>query len=50
MAYRIEAVFGGSMDLWTRLQMNYQNWLAAEKIRNLKLKKYTPSSGQHGHV
>ena len=48
MAFRIEAVFGGTADIWTRLQMKYQNWFAAEKIRGLRLKPFKPRAGQHG--
>jgi addiction module HigA family antidote len=48
MAFRLEAVFGGNADLWTRLQMKYQNWFAAEKIRGLKLKPFKPPTGYHG--
>jgi addiction module HigA family antidote len=40
MAFRIEAIFGGTADIWTRLQMKYQNWYAAEKARSLQLKSY----------
>jgi antitoxin HigA-1 len=47
MAYRIEAVFGGTAEIWTRLQMNYQNWFAAEKVRGLKLKPYKPKKPDH---
>jgi addiction module HigA family antidote len=51
MAYRIEAVFGGNADLWTRLQMKYQNWFAAEKIKGLQLKPFKPSQrGDHGYA
>jgi len=46
MAYRIEAVFGGTADLWTRLQMKYQNWFAAEKVRGLRLKPFKPSQSR----
>jgi addiction module HigA family antidote len=50
MAFRLEAVFGGNADLWTRLQMKYQNWFAAEKIRRLKLKPFKPQTGYHGYA
>jgi addiction module HigA family antidote len=50
MAFRLEAVFGGNADLWTRLQMKYQNWFAAEKIRGLKLKPFKPQTGYHGYA
>jgi addiction module HigA family antidote len=50
MAYRIATVFGGTADIWTRLQMKYQNWFAAEKIKGLKLKPYKPQTGNHGYV
>ncbi|HMH24700.1 MAG TPA: HigA family addiction module antitoxin [Puia sp.] len=50
MAFRIEAVFGGTADIWTRLQMKYQNWFASEKVQRLKLKPFKPQAGQHGYA
>jgi plasmid maintenance system antidote protein VapI len=48
MAFRIEAVFGGTADIWTRLQMKYQNWFASEKVQRLRLKRFKPQTGHHG--
>jgi len=50
MAFRIEAVFGGTADFWTRLQMKYQNWFAAEKIKGLRLKRFKPKVKQDRYV
>lgn len=50
MAFRIEAVFGGNADIWTRLQMQYQNWFASAKIKGLKLKPFKPQTGHHGYA
>ena len=50
MAFRLEAVFGGNADFWTRLQMKYQNWSAAEKVKKLRLKPFRPRAGQRGYA
>jgi antitoxin HigA-1 len=50
MAFRVAAVFGGTADLWTRLQMKYHNWFAEEKIKSLKLKPFKPSQSHHGYA
>jgi addiction module HigA family antidote len=50
MAFRIEAVFGGTADTWTRLRMKYQNWFASEKVRGLRLKPFKPKAGQHRYA
>lgn len=50
MAFRIAAVFGGTADIWTRLQMKYQNWFAEEKVKGLKLKPFNPSRAHQGHA
>lgn len=45
MALRIAAVFGGTPDIWLRLQVKYDLEKASEKIKKLKLTPY-----QHGNT
>ena len=42
MAVRIATVFGGTPDIWLRLQAKYDLQIAAQKIRTLKLTPYKP--------
>lgn len=45
MALRISTVFGGTPDIWLRLQAKYDLLRAAEKVKKLKLTPY-----QHGYT
>jgi antitoxin HigA-1 len=45
MAVRIATVFGGSPDIWLRLQAKYDLQIATRKVKELKLTPY-----QHGHT
>lgn len=40
MALRIEKVFGGSAELWIRMQATYDLRMAEKKIKNIKLKPF----------
>src|SRR5476649_1618112 len=40
MALRIAIVFGGTPDIWIRLQAKYDLEIASKKIRNFKLTPY----------
>ena len=40
MALRIEKVFGGSAELWIRMQATYDLRMAEKKIKNIKLKQF----------
>jgi addiction module HigA family antidote len=40
MALRIATVFGGTPDIWLRLQAKYDLTIAAKKINNFKLMPY----------
>lgn len=42
MAVRIAVVFGGTPDIWMRLQVQYDLSKAAQKIKTLKLIPYKP--------
>ena len=42
MAVRIATVFGGTPDIWLRLQAKYDLQIAAQKIRTLKLTPINP--------
>ncbi len=42
MALRIATVFGGTPDIWLRLQAKYDLQLAAEKVKRIKLAPYHP--------
>src|SRR6266487_6551180 len=44
MALRIATVFGGTPDIWLRLQVKYDLQKATEKVKKLKLTPY-----QHGN-
>jgi plasmid maintenance system antidote protein VapI len=43
MALRIATVFGGTPDLWLRLQAKYDLEIAAKKIKGFKLMPYRAS-------
>jgi addiction module HigA family antidote len=45
MAVRIATVFGGSPDIWLRLQAKYDLQIAVQKLKQLKLTPY-----QHGRT
>jgi len=45
MALRIATVFGGTPDIWLRLQLKYDLEKATEKVKKLKLTPY-----QHGNT
>jgi antitoxin HigA-1 len=45
MALRIATVFGGTPDIWLRLQTKYDLEKATEKVKKLKLMPY-----QHGYM
>ncbi len=45
MALRIATVFGGTPDIWLRLQVKYDLQKATEKVKKLKLTPY-----QHGNT
>ncbi|MCX6206197.1 MAG: HigA family addiction module antitoxin [Bacteroidetes bacterium] len=40
MALRIEKVFGGSAELWIRMQATYDLRMAEKKIKSIKLKPF----------
>ena len=40
MALRIEKVFGGSAELWIRMQATYDLRMAEKKIKKIKLKPF----------
>ena len=42
MALRIATVFGGSADIWLRLQAKYDLQIAAKKVKQIKLTPYRP--------
>ena len=42
MALRISTVFGGTPDIWLRLQAKYDLQIAAKKIKQMKLTPYKP--------
>ncbi|WP_216647398.1 HigA family addiction module antitoxin [Chitinophaga sp. SYP-B3965] len=43
MSLRIAKVFGGTAEIWQRVQMSYNIHIATPKIEKLKLKPYIPS-------
>ena len=45
MAVRIATVFGGTPDIWLRLQAKYDLVIAEKKVKELKLTRYRP-----GHI
>jgi addiction module HigA family antidote len=42
MALRIATVFGGTPDIWLRLQTKYDLQIAAKKVKQIKLTPYRP--------
>ena len=42
MALRIATVFGGTADVWLRLQAKYDLQIAAKKVKQIKLTPYRP--------
>ena len=42
MSLRIAAVFGGTAEIWQRMQISYNLQEAAPRIARLKLKRYKP--------
>jgi addiction module HigA family antidote len=44
MALRITTVFGGTPDIWLRIQAKYDLWKAAKKINRLKFTAYKESA------
>ena len=49
MAFRIEAVFGGNADLWTRLQMKYQELVCRRKNQSDSGSKLLKPSHSRSH-
>ncbi|MGX5819634.1 HigA family addiction module antitoxin [Chitinophaga lutea] len=46
MSLRIAAVFGGTAEIWQRMQLSYNLQEAKPKIDKLKLKRYKPKQKQ----
>ena len=42
MAVRIATVFGGTAEIWLRLQSKYDLVIAEKKVKELKLTRYRP--------
>jgi addiction module HigA family antidote len=43
MAIRLSKAFGGSPEVWLRMQMNYDLWHAQQKADRLKIARYVPA-------
>lgn len=43
MAIRISKAFGGSPDVWMRMQMEYDLWHAKQKADQIDVKPYEPA-------
>lgn len=50
MAVRIATVFGGTADIWIRLQAKYDLQKAEEKIKRLHLKPFYPKHNITAHA
>ena len=43
MAIRLSKAFGGSPEVWLRMQMNYDLWRAQQKADEIKVERYEPA-------
>jgi antitoxin HigA-1 len=43
MAIRLAKAFGGSPDVWLRMQMNYDLWHAQQNADQIKVERYQPA-------
>lgn len=43
MAIRISKAFGGTPDVWLRMQMDYDLWQAQQRAETLDVKRYEPA-------
>ena len=43
MAIRLSKAFGGSPEVWLRMQMNYDLWRAQRKADGIKVERYEPA-------
>jgi addiction module HigA family antidote len=43
MALRLSEAFGGSPEVWLRMQMSYDLWRAQQKADRVRIKRYAPA-------
>lgn len=43
MAIRLSKAFGGSPEVWLRMQMNHDLWHAQRKANQIKVERYEPA-------
>jgi ribosomal protein L34E len=43
MAIRLSKAFGGSTEVWLRMQMNYDLWHAEQNADRIKIERYLPA-------
>jgi addiction module HigA family antidote len=43
MAIRLSKAFGGSPEVWLRLQLGYDLWQAQQRASNIKVRRYEPA-------
>ena len=43
MAIRLPKAFGGSPEVWLRMQLNYDLWQAQPKADRIKIERYVPA-------
>jgi addiction module HigA family antidote len=43
MAIRLSKAFGGSTEVWLRMQMNYDLWHAEQNADRIKIGRYLPA-------
>ena len=43
MAIRLGKAFGGSPEVWLRMQMNHDLWHAQQKANQIKVERYEPA-------
>jgi antitoxin HigA-1 len=43
MAIRLAKAFGGSPEVWLRMQMNHDLWHAQQKAKHIKVERYQPA-------
>ena len=43
MALRLSKAFGGSPEVWLRMQMSYDLWRAQQKADRIKIERYVPA-------
>ena len=41
MAFRLSQAFGSSQETWLRLQMAYDLWQARDRVKKIKVKKFS---------